>query len=82
MLLTGAMCVIAAGSTAQVLIAILVVLFFMLLVFKTEPFVDDVDGQYALLFGFGLCVFCSLADALYFLCFVLFHDFQQIGCRF
>jgi hypothetical protein len=55
MLLTGAMCVIAAGSTAQVLIAILVVLFFMLLVFKTGPFVDDVDGQYALLV-FLVCV--------------------------
>ena len=43
MLLTGAMCVIATGSSAQILIAILLVLFFMLLVFKTAPFVDDVD---------------------------------------
>merc|ERR1711865_894763 len=43
MLLTGAMCVILPGSSAQVLIAILLVLFFMLLVFKTAPFIDDVD---------------------------------------
>ena len=74
MLLTGAMCVIAAGSTAQVLIAILVVLFFMLLVFKTEPFVDDVDGQYALLFLVCVVffrwltllysVFCSIPNRL------------------
>ena len=34
MLLTGAMMVVAPGSTAQLLIAILIVLFFMLCVFK------------------------------------------------
>ena len=34
MLLTGAMMVVAPGSTSQLLIAILIVLFFMLCVFK------------------------------------------------
>lgn len=34
MLLTGAMMVVVPGSTAQLLIAILIVLFFMLCVFK------------------------------------------------
>ena len=38
MLLTGAMCVIAAGSLAQILLAILIVIFFMLTVFKLVSF--------------------------------------------
>ena len=80
MLLTGAMCVIAAGSTAQVLIAILVVLFFMLLVFKTEPFVDDVDGQYALLFVLICVFFFRWLTLLYFFLFSCLTT--QIGCRF
>jgi hypothetical protein len=49
MLLTGAMCVIGSGSSAQVLIAILLVLFFMLLVFKTAPFIDEVDDMLSFL---------------------------------
>ena len=42
-LLTGAMCIIAAGSAAQLLVASLIVLFFMLLVLKLGPFEDEVD---------------------------------------
>ena len=43
MLLTGAIMVIAPGSSAQLLIAILIVLFFMLSVLKMGPFEADAD---------------------------------------
>ena len=43
MLLTGAIMVIAQGSSAQILIAIMIVLFFMLSVLKMGPFEADAD---------------------------------------
>jgi hypothetical protein len=43
MLLTGAMMIVSPGTSAQLLIAILIVLFFMLCVLKLAPFVDDID---------------------------------------
>jgi hypothetical protein len=43
MLLTGAMTVIAAGSSAQLVIALLIVLTNVLFILKTAPFVDDAD---------------------------------------
>ena len=41
MFMTGAMCVIAPGSSLQLLIALLVTLMYMLLVLKTAPYEED-----------------------------------------
>ena len=49
MLLTGAMTVIAAGSSMQLVIAMLVVLTNLLLTLKIGPFVDDADDFLAFL---------------------------------
>ena len=49
MLLTGAMTVIAAGSSAQLVIALLIVLINLLLVLKLGPFVDNADDWLAFL---------------------------------
>jgi len=49
MVLTGAMTIIAPGSSAQLLIALLIVLVNLLLVLKLAPFVDDADGKILLL---------------------------------
>jgi len=43
MLLTGAMTIIAAGSSAQLVIALLIVMIDLLLVLKLGPFTDDSD---------------------------------------
>ena len=39
--MTGAMCVIAPGSSLQLLVAVLVTLIYMLLVLKTAPYEED-----------------------------------------
>ena len=41
MIMTGAMCVIAPGSSLQLLVAVLVTLIYMLLVLKTAPYDED-----------------------------------------
>jgi len=41
MIMTGAMCVVAQGSSAQLLIAVLIMIVYMLTVLKTAPFVED-----------------------------------------
>ena len=41
MIMTGAMCVIAPGSSLQLLVAVLVTLIYMLLVLKTAPYNED-----------------------------------------
>ena len=41
MIMTGAMCVIAPGSSLQMLVAVLVTLIYMLLVLKTAPYEED-----------------------------------------
>ena len=41
MIMTGAMCVIAPGSSLQLLAAVLVTLIYMLLVLKTAPYGED-----------------------------------------
>ena len=41
MIMTGAMCVIAPGSSLQLLAAVLVTLLYMLLVLKTAPYEED-----------------------------------------
>jgi len=41
MVMTGAMCVVAQGSSVQLLIAILVMLSYMLLVLKTAPYQEN-----------------------------------------
>ena len=43
MLLTGAMTIVASGSSAQLVIALLIVLINLLLVLKLGPFVDSTD---------------------------------------
>ena len=40
-IMTGAMCVVAQGSSAQLLIAVLVMVVYMLVILKTSPFVED-----------------------------------------
>ena len=45
MIMTGAMCVVAQGSSVQLLIAILVMLFFMLLILKTAPYEADSEDM-------------------------------------
>jgi preprotein translocase subunit SecG/uncharacterized protein YneF (UPF0154 family) len=49
MLLTGAMTIVAAGSSAQLAIALLVVLVNLLMVLKLGPFVDSTDDWLAFL---------------------------------
>ena len=45
MLMTGAMCVIAPGSSLQLLVAVLVTLIYMLLVLKTAPYEEDSEDH-------------------------------------
>ena len=54
--MTGAMCVIAQGTSVQLLIAILVMLMYMLLVLKTAPFEADSEDWSA----FVACVALTL----------------------
>jgi hypothetical protein len=49
MLLTGAMTVVAAGSSAQLVIALLIVLVNLLLILKLGPFVDTADDYLSFL---------------------------------
>jgi len=56
MVMTGAMCVVAQGSSVQLLIAILVMQFYMLLVLKTAPYEADSEDWYA----FIACVALTL----------------------
>ena len=54
MIMTGAMCVIAQGSSVQLLVAILVMQFYMLLVLKTAPYEADSEDWTS----FIACVLC------------------------
>ena len=56
MVMTGAMCVVAQGSSVQLLIAILVMQFYMLLVLKTAPYEADSEDWSA----FIACVALTL----------------------
>ena len=56
MVMTGAMCVVAQGSSVQLLIAILVMLSYMLLVLKTAPYEEDSEDWSA----FVACVALTL----------------------
>merc|ERR1711865_1307199 len=56
MVMTGAMCVVAQGSSVQLLIAILVMLAYMLLVLKTAPYEEDSEDWSA----FVACVALTL----------------------
>jgi hypothetical protein len=49
MLLTGAITVIGAGSSTQLVVAFLIVLFNMLLILKLGPFIDDFDDYLSFL---------------------------------
>ena len=56
MVMTGAMCVVAQGSSVQLLIAILVMLSYMLLVLKTAPYEENSEDWSA----FVACVALTL----------------------
>ena len=56
MLLTGALTVIAAGSSVQVVVALLIVLIDMLLVLKMAPFVDEADDWLSFLTSFQMLI--------------------------
>ena len=56
MVMTGAMCVVAQGSSVQLLIAILIMQFYMLLVLKTAPYEADSEDWTA----FIACVALTL----------------------
>ena len=62
MLLTGAMTIVAPGSSAQLAIAILIVLANVLVVLKTGPFVDTTDDW--LSFLMSLQMFATLLGGL------------------
>ena len=49
MMLTGAMTIVAPGSSAQLVIALLIVMVNMLLILKLAPFLDDADDMLAFL---------------------------------
>jgi hypothetical protein len=49
MLLTGAVTILAAGSSVQLVVAFLIVLFNMLLILKLGPFIDDADDYLSFL---------------------------------
>jgi len=53
-MLTGAMTIIEPGSSAQLVIALLVVLINMLFVLKLAPFVDDADDYLSFLTSFQM----------------------------
>ena len=53
-MLTGAMTIIQPGSSAQLVIALLVVLINMLFVLKLAPFVDDADDYLSFLTSFQM----------------------------
>ena len=54
MMLTGAMTVIAPGTSLQIVIALLIVLINMLLVLKLAPFVDEADDWLSFLTSFQM----------------------------
>ena len=54
MIMTGAMCVVAQGSSLQLLIAILVMLLFTLLVLKTAPYLEDSEDSSSFIASFAL----------------------------
>ena len=56
MILTGVMCVVGAGSSAQLVIALLVVLVYMQLVLKLAPFVDNTDDWLSFMTSFQLLI--------------------------
>ena len=56
MMLTGAMTVIAAGTSLQIVIALLIVLINMLLVLKLAPFVDAADDWLSFLVSFQMLI--------------------------
>jgi hypothetical protein len=50
----GALCIIAAGTTAQPLVATLFQMFYLLIVLKAAPFDSDGDDQSAFVSAFSL----------------------------
>ena len=54
MLITGAMTIIVPGSSAQLVVALLLVLINMLLVLKLAPFVDTADDYLSFLTSFQM----------------------------
>jgi hypothetical protein len=56
MMLTGAMTVIAAGTSLQIVIALLIVLINMLLVLKLAPFADEADDWLSFLTSFQMLI--------------------------
>jgi hypothetical protein len=65
MLLTGFMCIVAAGSPLQLAIAIMIVLFNLLLVLKLAPFVDDTDDWLAFLTSLQMLITLFAALLMY-----------------
>ena len=56
MMLTGAMVLIAPGSPLQLLVAIFIILFYLLLILKIAPFVDEADDWLSFLCSFQMLV--------------------------
>ena len=66
-MMTGAMVVIAPGSSAQPLVALLLQLFFLLLILKAAPYSDDADDWSSFITSLTLaltmlCGFAIMAD--------------------
>ena len=56
MIMTGAMCIVAQGSSLQLVIATIVMLLYMLLVLKTAPFEEDTEDWSSFIGCFALCM--------------------------
>ena len=65
MIMTGAMCLIGAGTAAQPMIATLIQLFFLLLVLKLAPYEEDSDdwASFATSLTLALTLFAAFAIA-------------------
>ena len=54
--MTGAMCIVAQGSSLQLVFATIVMLLYMLLVLKTAPFEEDTEDWSSFIGCFALCM--------------------------
>ena len=70
-IMTGALCVTAQGSSLQLLIAVLTQQFYMLLVLKTAPYEEDTEDWTSFISSFCL----TLTGAHSFVVFLFFSSF-------
>ena len=75
-IMTGALCVTAQGSSLQLLIAVLTQKFYMLLVLKTAPYEEDTEDWTSFISSFCLTLTGAYIVFSFFFSFPLFLSFD------